>query len=99
MAQAQKMTKSALFAHFADKFEVKRTEVRDWFDELAAVAEKEVKKSGEFTLPGVVKLAVRKSKARTGRNPATGEPIKIPAKTRVKATVVKAMKDAVMPRK
>jgi DNA-binding protein HU-beta len=99
MAQAQKMTKSALFAFFADKFEVKRTEVRDWFDELAALAEKEIKRSGEFTLPGVVKLSVRKSKARMGRNPATGEPIKIPAKTRVKATVVKAMKDAVMPRK
>lgn len=99
MAQAQKMTKSALFAYFADKFEVKRTEVRDWFDELAALAEKEIKRSGEFTLPGVAKLSVRKSKARMGRNPATGEPIKIPAKTRVKATVVKAMKDAVMPRK
>jgi DNA-binding protein HU-beta len=99
MATAQKMTKSALFAFFAEKFEVKRTEVRDWFDELAALAEKELKRSGEFTLPGVVKLSVRKSKARMGRNPATGEPIKIPAKTRVKATVVKAMKDAVMPRK
>lgn len=99
MAQAQKLTKSALFAFFADKFEVKRTEVRDWFEELAALAEKELKRSGEFTLPGVVKLSVRKSKARMGRNPATGEPIKIPAKTRVKATVVKAMKDAVMPRK
>ena len=47
----------------------------------------------------MVKLSVRKRKARMGRNPATGEPIKIPAKTRVKATVVKAMKDAVMPRK
>ena len=99
MATAQKMTKSALFAFFADKFEVKRTEVRDWFDELAALAEKEIKRSGEFTLPGMVKLSVRKSKARMGRNPATGDPIKIPAKTRVKATVVKAMKDAVMPRK
>ena len=99
MATAQKMTKSALFAYFADKFEVKRTEVRDWFDELAALGEKEIKRSGEFTLPGMVKLSVRKSKARMGRNPATGEPIKIPAKTRVKATVVKAMKDAVMPRK
>jgi DNA-binding protein HU-beta len=99
MATAQKMTKSALFAFFAEKFEVKRTEVRDWFDELAALAEKEIKRSGEFTLPGMVKLSVRKSKARMGRNPATGEPIKIPAKTRVKATVVKAMKDAVMPRK
>ena len=37
------MTKSALFAFFAEKFEVKRTEVRDWFDELAALAEKEIK--------------------------------------------------------
>jgi len=50
MAQAQKMTKSALFAFFADKFEVKRTEVRDWFEELSALAEKELKRSGEFTL-------------------------------------------------
>ena len=99
MAQAQKMTKSALFAFFADKFEVKRTEVRDWFDELAALAEKEIKRSGEFTLPGMVKLSVRKSKARMGRNPATGEPIKIPAKTVVKARIVKQLKDAVLPRK
>jgi DNA-binding protein HU-beta len=96
---APQMPKSALFAHCADKFEVKRTEVREWFDELAALAEKQIKGTGEFTLPGVVKLTVRKSKARTGRNPATGQEIKIPAKTRVKATVVKAMKDAVMPRK
>ena len=99
MAQAQKMTKSALFAFFADKFEVKRTEVRDWFDELAALAEKEIKRSGEFTLPGMVKLSVRKSKARMGRNPATGEAIKIPAKTVVKARIAKQLKDAVLPRK
>lgn len=99
MAQAQKMTKSALFAFFADKFEVKRTEVRDWFDELAALAEKELKRSGEFTLPGMVKLYVRKTKARMGRNPATGEPIKIPAKTVVKARIPKQMKDAVLPRR
>ena len=99
MAEARRMGKSELFSHFADKFEVKRTEVRDWFDELAALAEKEIKRSGEFTLPGMVKLSVRKSKARMGRNPATGEPIKIPAKTRVKATVVKPLKDAVLPRK
>jgi len=54
---------------------------REVFDELAALAEKELKKSGEFTLPGMVKLVVQKRKARMGRNPATGEPIKIPAKT------------------
>ena len=96
MAQAQKMTKSALFAFFADKFEVKRTEVRDWFDELGALAEKELKRSGEFTLPGVVKLSVRKSKARMGRNPATGEPVKIKAKTVAKITPLKSFKDSVL---
>ena len=69
------MGKSELFSHFADKFEVKRTEVREWFDELAALAEKEIKRSGEFTLPGMVKLVVQKRKARMGRNPATGEAI------------------------
>ena len=95
MAQAQKMTKSALFAFFADKFEVKRTEVRDWFDELAALAEKELKRSGEFTLPGVVKLSVRKSKARMGRNPATGEAIKIKASKKVAFRAAKELKETI----
>ena len=58
-----------------------------------------IKRNGEFTLPGMVKLVVQKRKARMGRNPATGEAIKIPAKTVVKARVVKQMKDAVLPRK
>jgi len=50
-------------------------------------------------LPGMVKLVVQKRKARMGRNPATGEAIKIPAKTVVKARIQKALKDAVLPRK
>ena len=93
------MGKSELFSHFADRFEMKRTQAREFFDELNTRAEKELKRSGEFVIPGMVKLVVQKRKARMGRNPATGEPIKIPAKTRVKETVVNAMKDAVMPRK
>src|SRR5262249_10253914 len=67
--------------------------------ELTALAEKELKRSGEFTLPGMVKLVVQKRKARMGRNPATGEAIKIPAKTVVKARIAKQMKDAGLPRK
>jgi DNA-binding protein HU-beta len=93
------MGKSELFAHFAEKFEMKRAQVRDLFDALAELAEKELKRSGEFVLPGMVKLVVQKRKARMGRNPATGEPIKIPAKTVIKARIVKQMKDAVLPRK
>ena len=99
MAEARRMGKSELFSHFAEKFEVKRTQSREFFDELAALAEKELKRSGEFTLPGMVKLVVQKRKARMGRNPATGEAIKIPAKTVVKARIQKALKDAVLPRK
>src|SRR5690242_5604281 len=85
MAEARRMGKSELFSHFADRFEVKRTQAREYFDELTALAEKELKRSGEFVLPGMVKLVVQKRKARMGRNPATGEAIKIPAKTVVKA--------------
>ena len=92
------MGKSELFSHFAERFEVKRTQAREFFDELTALAEKELKRSGEFVLPGMVKLVVQKRKARMGRNPATGEAIKIPAKTVVKARIAKQLKDAVLPR-
>ncbi len=99
MTDARRMGKSELFAHFAERFDMKRTQVRDLFDELTALAEKELKRSGEFQLPGMVKLVLQKRKARMGRNPATGEEINIPAKTVVKARIVKQMKDAVLPRK
>jgi DNA-binding protein HU-beta len=99
MADARRMGKSELFAHFAERFDMKRTQVRDLFDELTMLAEKELKRSGEFQLPGMVKLVLQKRKARMGRNPATGEEINIPAKTVVKARIVKQMKDAVLPKK
>ncbi len=50
MAEARRMGKSDLFSHFAERFEVKRTVAREYFDELAALAEKELKRAGEFTL-------------------------------------------------
>jgi DNA-binding protein HU-beta len=99
MAEARRMGKSELFSHFAERFDMKRTQSREFFDSLAELCEKELKRSGEFVLPGMVKLVVQKRKARMGRNPATGEPIKIPAKTVVKARIVKQLKDAVLPRK
>ena len=81
MADARRMGKMELFAHFADKFDMKRTQVRDLFDELNRLSEKELKRSGEFVLPGMCKLVVQKRKAREGRNPATGEPM-LPSGTR-----------------
>ena len=99
MSDARRMGKSELFSHFAERFEVKRTQSREFFDELTALAEKELKRSGEFVLPGMVKLVVQKRKARMGRNPATGAAIKIPAKKVVKFRVAKAAKDAIVPPK
>jgi DNA-binding protein HU-beta len=99
MAEARRMGKSELFAHFAERFDMKRAQAREFFDELTMLSEKELKRSGEFVLPDMVKLVVQKRKARQGRNPATGEPIKIPAKTVVKARIAKKLKDAVLPRK
>lgn len=100
MSDARRMGKSELYSHFADKFEVKRTQAREYFDELTRLAERELRgPHGEFVLPGMVKLVVQKRKARMGRNPATGEAIKIPAKTVVKARIAKQLKDAVLPRK
>ena len=93
------MGKSELLAHFAERFEVKRTQARDFFDALTELAEKELKRSGEFVLPGMVKLVVQKRKARMGRNPATGEAIKIAAKTVVKARIAKPLKDSILPKK
>ncbi len=97
MAEARRMGKSELFNHFAERFGVKRTQAREFFDALLELSEAELKRTGEFTLPGMVKLVVQKRKARMGRNPATGEAIKIPAKTVVKARIAKQLKDSVLP--
>lgn len=94
---ARRMGKSELFSHFAERFDIKRTEARAIFEELLSLSEKELKRSGEFTLPGMVKLVVQNRKARMGRNPATGETIQIPAKTVVKARIAKQLKDSVLP--
>lgn len=65
-------------------------------DTLADVAQKQLTGAGtELTLPGIGKLKAVSKPARTGRNPATGEEIEIPAKTAVKFVVAKALKDAV----
>lgn len=90
-----RMTQTEIVNALADQTGMKKTEVKGFFDAVAALATKEVKKNGEFTLPGFGKLVKATRKAREGRNPATGATIKIPAKTTVKFRLGKAMKDAV----
>ncbi|MBA3438335.1 MAG: HU family DNA-binding protein [Pyrinomonadaceae bacterium] len=95
----KRMTQSEVVNHFAEKFEMKRVQAKEFFDELAGLAGREVKQNGEFALPGFGKLVLSDRKAREGRNPQTGESIQIPAKTTLKFRIGKAMKDAVVPKK
>lgn len=90
------MTKSQLMTTIAEKAGMTKKDVAGVLDALSAVAYKEVKKNGEFVLPGFGKMVKAKRKARTGVNPATGEKIKIAAKTVVKFRLAKAAKDAVL---
>jgi DNA-binding protein HU-beta len=91
-----KMTKAQLVTALAEKTELSKKDVQNFMDILANMAYSEVKKNGEFIVPGFGKLVKAKRKAREGRNPATGESIKIPAKTVVKFRLAKAAKDAVL---
>jgi DNA-binding protein HU-beta len=91
---ASGMSKTALIRHLAEKNDMTRAQVVQFMDTLVSTAYKEAKNS--FTLPGLGKLVLVNRKARMGRNPATGEAIKIPAKKVVKFRVAKACKDAIL---
>jgi DNA-binding protein HU-beta len=92
---AKMMTKSAVVSVLADKCSLTKKQVAAFMDELHALAVKEAKKTG-FIVPGFGKLLLANRKARMGRNPQTGEPIKIPAKRVVKFRLAKAVKDAIL---
>ena len=91
-----KMTKSQLLQALAESSGISKKDVDSFLDKMTELAYKEVRNSGEFSIPGIGKLVKVQRKERMGRNPATGESIKIPAKTVVKFRVAKAAKEAVL---
>ena len=93
---AKVMTKAATVSHLASKTGLTKKQVVGFIDEVQALAVKEAKKSGAFVLPGVGKVVLSNRKARMGRNPQTGEPIKIAAKRVVRIRPVKVLKDAIL---
>ena len=97
MAAKKPLTKAQIISHLADKVGVTKKQAGEFVAELQALAYKQAKNS--FTIPGIGKLVVVSRKARMGRNPATGESIKIPAKKVLKFRIAKACKDAVLPAK
>ena len=90
------MTKTELQSALAEATQTDKRTAGVFLDTLSALAYKEIKKNGEFVLPGFCKLMKQKRKARTGFNPKTQQKIKIPAKTVVKFRVAKAAKDGVL---
>ena len=93
-AAKKPMTKSQIMATLAENTELTKKKVQEVMDALVDLAYKQAKVG--FTIPGLGKLVVQQRKARTGRNPATGETIKIPAKKVLKFRIAKAAKDEIL---
>jgi len=100
MAAAQgRMTQTQLVRGLAEACEVNNKSAKRMLEQLADIAIKETKRTGVFVVPGLGRLVRVDRKARMGRNPATGEPIKIPAKKVVKFRLAKSAKDSIVPPK
>jgi DNA-binding protein HU-beta len=97
MAEIKKLTQTQLITELAEAVEISKKQAKAFVDKLAEVATRETKKNGLFVLPGIGRLVRQERKARIGRNPATGEKIKIAAKKVVKFRVAKTLKDAIVP--
>ena len=93
------LTKAQIITQLAEKNALTKKQVAAFLESFVELAYRETKKNKKFAIPGLGILKLNKRKARLGRNPATGEPIKIPAKTVVKARIAKPLKDSVLPRK
>ena len=91
---AKPATKSQIIAKIADDADITKVQAKAALESLIKQAYKGAKDG--FTVPGLGKLVKVKRKARMGRNPATGEQIKIAAKTVLKFRIAKAAKDAVL---
>jgi DNA-binding protein HU-beta len=91
-----RMTQTQMTAYLADKIGITKRQAKSAFDELNELVTRQLKKEGALRLAGLGVFRKRKLKARVGRNPATGEQIKIPARTRLRFTPAKALKDSVL---
>lgn len=100
LTMAQKaMTQTQIVKAMAEACEISNAKAREVLTFLSDTAIKEVKKNGLFVVPGLGRLVRVERKARMGRNPATGETIKIAAKKVVKFRIAKSAKDAIVPPK
>jgi DNA-binding protein HU-beta len=99
MAEATRMTQTQIVKELAESTGIGNKVAKQFLEKFSEIAVRETKKKGVFVMPGIGRLVRVERKARTGRNPATGESIKIPAKKVVKFRIAKAVKDAIVPPK
>ena len=94
---AKPMSKSKIVGYIAEKTDISKKTANQFFEELFKLAVKECKGSaGKFVIPNLGRAVKAHRKARMGRNPQTGEAIKIKAKTVVRLRAAKAFKDAIL---
>ena len=87
------MTKTETVRELSDRAQIDRKQATAVLEELAKMAYENARDG--FTIPGLGKLVLVDRKARMGRNPATGEPIKIKASKKVAFRAAKELKEAV----
>ena len=93
---AKRMTKSQIMADLSERWGVSKKQAGEMYDGLVELVYGEIKRAGEVAFPGLGKMVKKSRAARMGRNPATGETIKIPARTVLKFSVSKAAKEALL---
>jgi DNA-binding protein HU-beta len=101
MAEAtqNRMTQTQIVKELAEATGVGNKVAKQFLEKYTEMAVRETKKKGMFVMPGIGRLVRVERKARLGRNPSTGESIKIPAKKVVKFRIAKSVKDSIVPPK
>jgi nucleoid DNA-binding protein len=89
------MTRTEFIDSLATEAAIDKRDAKRFLEAMTAVIERVIRGGGEIPMKGLGKFKVQNRKARIGRNPLTGEPVNIPAKTVVKFTVAKALKDLI----
>lgn len=94
-AKVDTVTLRHLAAALAEKHEQPKKQTQALLEDLVAMLTKHLKKGDRIRIGGLGVLVVRKRPARMGRNPATGEAIKIKASKKVAFRAAKELKEAV----
>lgn len=91
----QKVNIDSLANAFAEDFPVKvsKKDAKLAIQRMFQLVAEEMQAGGEVNIPDFGKFFVRDTPARTGRNPATGESIEIPAKKAIKFSPAKGLKE------